>query len=116
LNILINDLVQSDLLILKFDLIVLNEQNADKCKAKINVTKEDNLDMLKRHSLEIDTTTFNSDLLLNSDELDVNCMLDIHYTNKSGSDENLCYKLKFKIIIKFVQIVHISLINIEDIE
>lgn len=110
------DLFQSDLLILKFDLLILNEQNAEKCKAKINVTKEDNFDILKRHSLEIDTTAFNSDLLLNSDELDVNCMLDIHYTNNSGSVENLCYKLKFKIMIKFVQIVHISLINIEDIE
>ena len=111
-----NQLVQPDFLVLKFELNILNEINCEKCKAKISLIKQDELDVLKRYALEIDTTNFCSDLLLNSDESDVSCMIDIHYTNNSGSEQNLCYKLKFKLLIKFMQVVHISLINIEDLE
>ena len=116
LTVMLNEFVQPDFLIIKFDLIVLNETNAEKCKAKISVIKEDEPDILNRYSLEIDTTSFCSNQTINPDDLDVSCMIHIHYTNMSGSEQNLCYKLKTKLIIKFMQVVTMSLMNIQDLE
>ncbi len=116
MTVILNEFVQTDFLIIKFDLTVLNDINAEKCKAKISVIEEDEPDILKRYSLEIDTTSFCSNQIINSDDLDVSCMIHIHYTNKSGSEQNLCYKLKTKLIIKFMQVVTMSLMNIEDLE
>lgn len=116
LTVTLNEFVQPDFLIIKFDLIVLNETNAEKCKAKISVIKDDEPDILNRYSLEIDTTSFCSNQTINPDDLDVSCMIHIHYTNMSGSEQNLCYKLKTKLIIKFMQVVTMSLMNIQDLE
>ena len=104
----------NDFQILKFDLVVINEINAEKCKAKIKLIKQESVEELNAYSLSIDTTDFSSDLFLNADELEIGCILDIHYTNKSGLDQDLCYKLKPKVFIKLIQPVHISLNHISD--
>ena len=88
--------------------------NAEKCKANIKIAKQENIDLLDTFLLEIDSTGFYHEFLLNMDESEVSCILDVQYSNKSGMEQNLCFKLKAKIIIKFTQVVHISFNNIRD--
>ena len=98
-------------------MVILNETNAEKCKAKISINQNEEADsILNKYLLHVDTTGFYSDQLVNENELDVGCLLDIEYTNNSGMEQNLCYKLRAKVMIKFTQVAHLTLKNLQDIE
>lgn len=109
-------MLEEDFKILKFDLTILNEFNANKCKASLSMGEKDGIDILKKYFLKVDTTNFYSDSLANENELDVNCMLEIKYTNKIGEEHNLCHILKTQIVVKFVQTVFFSLSSIADLK
>ena len=68
------------------------------------------------YRLRIDSSKYLADNMVSTDNRDVNCFVEIKYTNKHGKDQNLCYNFKKQLTIRFNQLLYASIKNITDLK
>ncbi len=112
---------------IKFKLVfisfnVLNEQMINKLSAKIKLINrgeeaEDSVKSLENYFLSINSIDFANfiDDYSNEENLDLNCNLELKYTNQSGIDYNMSHILKIQFVIHFVQVYKVRLDKISDL-
>ncbi len=91
---------------------VLNESNLGRFKASVSIanTKDTCTLIVDSTQVNLDTSTEDPSCL------DLPCMLELKYSNKSGRDQNLCHSLRKQILIKLLPMVSAKIINITSIE
>lgn len=104
-----NDLDKMEIIETKFSL--MNEQLAHKLNTKITFNKQAD----KEYILVVDSVDYNPNEEPNSNESDVNSLLEIKYTNESGKENNLCNVLKVQVVIKFSPVYQVSLADVTDL-
>jgi hypothetical protein len=123
LSLRIKDQSENEIEIVKLSCLILNRPIMEKLNSDIKVIQTNNTDnaddktivnKFNDYLISINSSHFCADNLLTSEVQNVNCTLEIDYTNATCRVNNLCHSIRRSFSVKFLQSIYVTIENIID--